>query len=70
MLIDNHEKANRGKVKGSHLTFKTTNLQDVIYTTIGDDNVRSFNILLLYVTVFFPSAETQAMFNNFINKFL
>ena len=48
---------------GFHMTFKTNDLQDIIYTSMTDDiNVTNSN-LYLYVPNLIPSAETQVMFN-------
>ena len=48
---------------GFHLTFKTNDLQDIIYTSMTVDiNVTNIN-LYLYVPILIPSVETQVMFN-------
>ena len=47
---------------GFHSFFKTSNLQDIIYTTKGGDNNITSKSLFLYVPVFIPNAETQATF--------
>ena len=48
---------------GFHLTFKTIDLQDIIYTSMTDHiNVSNKN-LYLYVPNLIPSVETQVMFN-------
>ena len=41
---------------GIHITFKTADLQYIIYTTIRDAINITFNILCLYVAVIIPSA--------------
>ena len=49
---------------GFHITFKTANLQDIIYTSIAD-NVQSnvtINSLYLYVPFLIPTTDTQLMF--------
>ena len=48
---------------GFHLTFKTANLQDIIYTSMADDINVTINSLYLYVPNLKPSVETQLMFN-------
>ena len=48
---------------GFHLTFKTANLQDIIYTSMADDIYVTINSLCLYVPNLIPSVETQLMFN-------
>ena len=46
-----------------HLTFKTNDLQDIIYTSMtGNIDVTIYN-LYLYVPNLIPSVETQVMFN-------
>ena len=48
---------------GFHLTFKTNDIQDIIYTSMTDDiNVTTKN-LYLHVPNLTPSVETQVMFN-------
>ena len=48
---------------GSHLMFKTADLQDIIYTCMADDINVSFNSLYLFIPNLIPSVETQLMFN-------
>ena len=48
---------------GFHIMFKTANLQDIIYTSMGDDIDVTINNLYLYVPNLIPSVETQLMFN-------
>ena len=48
---------------GFHLTFKTNDLQDIIYTSMTDDINVTINNLYLYVPNLTPSVETQVMFN-------
>ena len=48
---------------GFHLTFKTNDLQDIIYTSMTDDLNVTINNLYLYVPNLIPSVETQVMFN-------
>ena len=46
-----------------HLTFKTNDLQNIIYSSMADDiNVTIIN-LYLYVPNLMPNIETQVMFN-------
>ena len=55
-----------------HITFKTANLQDIIYTTIADNAANQINVtinsLYLYVPYLIPSTETQLMFNESIQN--
>ena len=51
------------KKLGFHLTFKTHDLQDIIYTSMTDDINVTINNLYLYVPNLIPSVETQVMFN-------
>ena len=46
-----------------HLTFKTNNLQDTIYTSMTDNINVTINNLYLYVPNLIPNVETQVMFN-------
>ena len=48
---------------GFHLTFKTANLQDIIYTSMADDINVTINSLYLYIPNLIPSVETQLLFN-------
>ena len=48
---------------GFHLTFKTNDLQDIIYTSLTDDIIVTINFLYLYVPNLTPSIETQVMYN-------
>ena len=43
--------------------FKTTKLQDIIYTSMADDINVTINKLYLYIPMLISSAETQLMFN-------
>ena len=45
------------------ITFKTANLQDIIYTSMADDINVTINSLYLYIPNLIPSVETQLMFN-------
>ena len=56
---------------GFHLSFKsfkTNNLQDIIYTSMTDDINVTINNLYLYVPQLIPSVETQIMFNEATQK--
>ena len=46
-----------------HLSFKSNDLQDIIYTSMTDDINVTINNLYLYVPNLIPSVETQVMFN-------
>ena len=50
------------------ITFKTANLQDIIYTSIGDNINVTISSLYLYVPFFKPSTETQIKFNESIQN--
>ena len=92
MLINNHDLAIRGKIKGQlplehifgfcksfkkftknlgfHIKFRTADLQDIIFTSIGDNINVTINSLYLYVPTLIPNTETQLMFNESIqNKY-
>ena len=45
------------------MSFKTIDLQDIIYTSMTDDINVTINNLYLYVPNLIPSVETQVMFN-------
>ena len=51
------------KILGFHISFKTNDLQDIIYTSMTDDIDVTNNNLYLYVPNLIPSVETQLMFN-------
>ena len=57
---------------GFHITFKTANLQDIIYTTFADNAANQINVtinnLYLFVPFLIPSTETQLMFNESIQN--
>ena len=53
---------------GFHISFKTANLQDILFTTIATDNNVTINSLYLFVPTFIPSPETQLMFNDSIKN--
>ena len=48
---------------GFHLSSKTNDLQDIIYTSVTDDINVTINNLYLYVPNLIPSVETQVMVN-------
>ena len=90
MLINNHDLANKGKIKGHlalenifgfcktfkkvtknlgfHIKLRTADLQDIIYTSIGDDINVTINSLYLFVPTLIPNTETQLMFNESIQN--
>ena len=47
-----------------HLTFKTNDLQNIIYSSMADDIKVTINNLYLYVPNLIPSVEIQVMFND------
>ena len=51
------------KFLGFHLSFKTNDLQDIIYTSTTDGINVTIDNLYLYVPKLIPSVETQVMFN-------
>ena len=51
------------EILGIHLSFKTNDSQDIIYTSMTDDINVTNNNLYLYVLNLIPSVETQVMFN-------
>ena len=55
---------------GFRITFKTANLQDIIYTTIaaGTQIIVTINSLYLFVPFLIPNTETQLMFNESIQN--
>ena len=48
---------------GFHLTFKTNDLRNIIYSSMADDINVTNNNLYLYVPNLIPNVETQVMFN-------
>ena len=58
------------KSLGFRITFKTANLQDIIYTTIAAATpiVVTINSLYLFVPCLIPTTETQLMFNESIQN--
>ena len=48
---------------GFHITFKTNDLQNIIYSSRVDDIIVTINNLYLYVPNLIPSVETQVLFN-------
>ena len=51
---------------GFHLKFKMNDLQDIIFTTIGDDINVTINSLYIFVPTLIPNTQTQLMFNESI----
>ena len=48
---------------GFHITFKTNDLQNILYSSMADDINVTTNNLYLYVPNLIPNVETQVMFN-------
>ena len=64
MFLDSVETFKKvNKNLGFHLTFKTNDLQNFIYTSMNDDINVTINKLYLYVPKLIPSVESQVMFN-------
>ena len=53
---------------GFHILFRTADLQDIIFTSIGDKVNVTISSLYLFVPTFTPSTETQLMFNESIQN--
>ena len=53
---------------GFRITFRTADLQDIIFTSIGDNINVKINSLYLFVPTFTPNTETQLMFNESIEN--
>ena len=53
-----------------HITLKTNDLQNIIYTTIADATqiIVTINSLYLFVPIITPNSETQVMFNESIKN--
>ena len=56
------------KQLGFHLTFKTADLRDDIYTTSAKDFTVTLIILFLFVPLLLPDSKTQVVFNNAIKN--
>ena len=56
------------KSLGFHLMLKTNDLQDITYTSTGDDINVTINNLYFFVPNLIPSVETQLMFNEATQK--
>ena len=48
---------------GFHITFKTNDLQNIIYSSMADEGNVTIDNLYLYVPNLTPSVETQVIFN-------
>ena len=48
---------------GFHITFKTNDLQNILYSSMADDINVTIHSLYLYLPNLIPSIETQVMFN-------
>ena len=53
---------------GFHLTFKTNDLQNIIFSSMADDINVTINNLYLYVPNLIPNVETHVMFNEATQK--
>ena len=51
------------KILGFYLTFKTNDLQNIIYSSMADDINVTIDNLYLYVPNLLPKVETQVIFN-------
>ena len=51
---------------GFHVTFRTADLQNIIFTSIGDNINVTINSVYLFVPTFTTNTETQLMFNESI----
>ena len=56
------------KQLGFHLTFRTVDLQDITYNTLGDNIKVNFDKLFLFVPMFIPNAQTQIKFDHSIKN--
>ena len=56
------------KQLGFHLTLKTADLEDIIYTTLADNITVKVDKFFIYVPILIPDAQTQMMFNESIQK--
>ena len=53
---------------GFHMTLKTNVLQNIIFTTLGNDINVTINSLYLFVPIWTPNSETQVLFNESIKN--
>ena len=53
---------------GFHITLKTNNLQNIIFTTLANDINVTINSLHLFVPILTPNSETQVLFNESIKN--
>ena len=53
---------------GFHITFKTNDLQNIIYSSMADDINATINNLYLYVPNLLPKVQTQIMFKEAIQN--
>ena len=53
---------------GFHIIFRTADLQDIIYTSIGDNMNVTIISLCLFVPTLIPNTETEYMFNESIEN--
>ena len=53
---------------GFHITLKTNDLQNIIFTTLANDINVTINSLYLFVPILTPNSETQVIFNESIKN--
>ena len=53
---------------GFHITLKTNDLQNIIFTTLGNDINVTISSLFLFVPILTPNNETQVLFNESIRN--
>ena len=53
---------------GFQLTFRTADLQDIIFTTIAEDITVTIESFYLFVPIIIPNTETQLMYNESIKN--
>ena len=53
---------------GFHITLKTNDLQNIIFTTLANDINVTINSLFLFVPLLTPNSETQVLFNESIKN--
>ena len=53
---------------GFHIILKTTDLQNIIFTTLANDIKVTNNSLYLFLPIITPNSETQVMFNESIKN--
>ena len=53
---------------GTHITVKTAEVQESVYTTLANDITVTINLLNLFVPILIPDAKTQVRFNDSIQN--